>query len=266
MLDNTMTLDWEEQLPAMMKAYNCHVQRATHETPFFLTYLHSPRLPYFDLEKPRLLYGEDWSSLAFTKMQTAFRQVKDNLESARDAREKYFNQKTKDRSFKVGDCVLVKFPNAPRGVNPKFYKKWKGVFRVTKVVGRLNLLVQLTVASKPILVHVDRVRHLTLSERETAFDSKLPKGDEVDFTDSSDSETEDRVSTGARAIQHHDQEQDFSEYVDVPEEGDEIEDNAEPGEITAPRLTRADARRRGVPVEDVPLPRHCHASKRGRNK
>ena len=213
-----------------------------------------------------LANGEDWSSLAFTKMQTAFRQVKDNLESARDAREKYFNQKTKDRSFKVGDCVLVKFPNAPRGVNPKFYKKWKGVFRVTKVVGRLNLLVQLTVASKPILVHVDRVRHLTLSERETAFDSKLPKGDEVDFTDSSDSETEDRVSTGARAIQHHDQEQDFSEYVDVPEEGDEIEDNAEPGEITAPRLTRADARRRGVPVEDVPLPRHCHASKRGRNK
>ena len=102
----------------------------------------------------------------------------------------------------------------------------------------------------------------------TAFDSKLPKGDEVDFTDSSDSETEDRVSTGARAIQHHDQdqEQDFSEYVDVPEEGDEIEDNAEPGEITAPRLTRAYARRRGVPVEDVPLPRHCHASKRGRNK
>ena len=79
MLDNTMTLDWEEQLPAMMMAYNCHVQRATHETPFFLTYLHSPRLPYFDLEKPRLLYGEDWSSLAFTKMQTAFRQVKDCL-------------------------------------------------------------------------------------------------------------------------------------------------------------------------------------------
>ena len=118
-------------------------------------------------------------------------------------------------------------------------------------------------------MHVDRVRHLTLRERETAFDSKLPKGDEVDFTDSSDSEAEDRVSTGARAIQHQDdQEQDFSEYVDVPEEGeeDEIEDNAEPGEITAPRLTRADARRRGVQVEEVPLPRHCHASKRGRNK
>ena len=47
---------------------------------------------------------------------------------------------------------------------------------------------------------------------------------------------------------------------------EEIQDNAEPGEITAPRLTRADARRRGVSVEEVPLPRHCHASKRGKNK
>ena len=150
-------------------------------------------------------------------------------------------------------------------MNPKFYKKWKGVFRVTKVIGRLNLMVQLTVASKPILVHVDRVRHLTLREQETAFDSKLPKGDEVDFTDSSDSEVEDQVARGARAVQHRDAEQDFSEYVDIPEE-EEIQDNAEPGEITAPRLTRADARRRGVPVEEVPLPRHCHASKRGKNK
>ena len=30
MLENTMTLDWEEQLLAMMMAYNCHVQSAQH--------------------------------------------------------------------------------------------------------------------------------------------------------------------------------------------------------------------------------------------
>ena len=110
MLENVNTLDWEEQLPAMMMAYNCHVQRATQETPFFLTYLHSPRLPYFDLQKPRLLYGEDYVSLAFNRMRAAYNQVKDNLTSARDAREVYFNQKTKERKFSVGDQVLVKFP------------------------------------------------------------------------------------------------------------------------------------------------------------
>ena len=90
-------------------------------------------------------------------MKDAFKQVRSNLESAREVREKYFNQKTKERVFKVGDPVLVKFPNHPRGVNPKIWKKWKGVFRVTKIVGKVNLMVQLTTASKPILVHVDRV-------------------------------------------------------------------------------------------------------------
>ena len=61
-------------------------------------------------------------------MKDAFKQVRDNLESAREVREKYFNKKTKERVFKVGDPVLVKFPNHPRGVNPKIWKKWKGVF------------------------------------------------------------------------------------------------------------------------------------------
>ena len=121
-----------------------------------------------------MLYGEDWSSLTFTKMQNAFKQVRSNLESAREVRENYFNKKTKESVFKVGDCVLVKFQNHPRGVNPKFYKKWKGVFWVTKIVGKVNLMVQLMVASKPILVHVDRVQHLTLKESDAGFDSKLP--------------------------------------------------------------------------------------------
>ena len=35
MLENEQTLDWEELFPAMMMAYNCHVQRATQESPFF---------------------------------------------------------------------------------------------------------------------------------------------------------------------------------------------------------------------------------------
>ena len=58
MLDNNTTLDWEEMLPAMMMSYNCHVHRATKESPFFLTYLHNPRLPYFNLDKPQPLYGQ----------------------------------------------------------------------------------------------------------------------------------------------------------------------------------------------------------------
>ena len=122
MLDNKHTLDWEELLPAMMLCYNTHVQRATQESPFFLTYLHSPRLPYFNLDAPRKLYGDDYVSNAFAQLRLSFKQVRNNLEDARRHREDYFNRRTSDRAFRVGEQVLVKFPKIPIGVNPKFYK------------------------------------------------------------------------------------------------------------------------------------------------
>ena len=277
MLDNSHTLDWEEQLPAMMMSYNCHVQRATHETPFFLTFLHSPRLPYFDLDKPRLLYGEDYASLAFNRMKKAYRQVKENLESARDAREVYFNRKTKDRVFAVGDKILVKFPKVPRGVNPKFYKKWKGIYEVIKVVGRLNLLVQQSPHNKPILIHVDRARHLTLAEKESAFDSRVIIRDykEPQYTDESDCEEKDKesdsadpeIGPGSQGQSAEEKSaQDFSEYVDVPDKNNGQAQGAagEAASEIRPRLTRAGAQRQGVHVENIPLPRHCPSSKRGR--
>ena len=119
-------------------------------------------------------------------------------------------------------------------------------------------MVQLFVTSKPILVHGDRVRHLTLKEHDAAaaFNSKLPKEVEVDYTDSSDSDTENPETQGEAQGWEigADSEQDFSEYVDTP------------GNASAPRLMRAEARRRGVQVKDVPLPRHCHSSSRGKNR
>ena len=55
MLDNSETLHWELLLLAMMMAYFLHVYQATGESPFFLTYLHSPKLHFFNLDKPRPL-------------------------------------------------------------------------------------------------------------------------------------------------------------------------------------------------------------------
>ena len=54
-------------------------------------------------------------------------------------------------------------------------------------------------------------------------------------------------------------------YVDVPDEdnGQAQEARGVASEIR-PRMTRAGAQRQGVHVENIPLPRHCPSSKRGR--
>jgi len=278
LLDNANTLDWEEMLPAMMMAYNCHVQRATQESPFFLTFLHSPRLPYFNLDNPRRIYGEDYSSAAFQRMRLSFKQVRDNLESARLAREEYHSRKSKERTFAVGDQVLVKFPQIPRGVNSKFYKTWKGPFRVIRVVGRLNVLVQATAHSKKILVHVDRVRHLTLNDQEVIFDSaKFAKSDSSLPGGAGKELEQQEIKNKVKkdGVVFFPAEPDFSAYIESASDED-AEDNAdeellqEPGNAGAvadaapARVTRGVAARAGIQVENINLPSHCPTSKRGR--
>ena len=118
----------------------------------------------------------------------------------------------------------------PEELIRKFTKNGK----VTKIVGKVNLMLLLTTASKPILVHVDRVRHLTLKENEASFDSKLPKGKEIDYTDESSDSESDPGTGGASQGKQDDDEQDFSGYVDTPENQDmqgvqdnETQDDAE---------------------------------------
>jgi transposase InsO family protein len=57
MTDEHPHMDWEDLLPSMMLSYNCHMHRATGDSPFFLTFAHDQRLPYFDIEKPRMFYN-----------------------------------------------------------------------------------------------------------------------------------------------------------------------------------------------------------------
>jgi putative transposase len=269
MLDNDCTLDWEEYLPMMMFSYNTHVHRATKESPFFLTYLHDPRLPYFNLEKPRKLYGEDYVSGAFSKMRLTFTHVRDNLKDARDQREQYFNRRTKDRVFKIGDMVLVKFPQLPVGVNPKFYKTWKGPYLVVKVLSRLNLRVVAESGSrKTIVVHVDRVKHMNLEDREHHFDSSAPESASAFLSKSSGKDIVNSPSdvVSKEIVSYFDPDDEFDQDVDSDTEADVGDEAVAPAspvvKVNSPRVTRAHARATGQEVEDFPLPDYCLASKR----
>ena len=298
MLDNKQTLDWEELLPAMMFCYNTHVQRATKQSPFYITRLHHPRLPYFNLDKPQPMYRDDYLGTAFSNMRLSYAQVRDSLHEARFAREQYFNRRTKEREFSVGQEVLVKFPKIPTGVNPKFFKPWKGPYRVTKVLSRLNLKVQAGLTGKKMVVHVDRVRHMRLEDQEEAFCSNkarlrgdvphatqefrdLPKSDDICQN------PDEKIDDGN--VGYFPPDEDLQEF---PESDTEEEDNVEdavqpetperlapadnappalnlpdaapasPASSYAGRVTRGIARERDFQVKDYPLPDHCPTSKR----
>ena len=71
MLSNEQTLDWEEWLPALMLSYNTQVHKSTLESPFFLTYLHDPKLPFFNIQNPRPMYKDGYVADTSARLGTA---------------------------------------------------------------------------------------------------------------------------------------------------------------------------------------------------
>jgi hypothetical protein len=119
-LENTKTLEWEELLPYLMLMYNTHVHKSTQDSPFFLTFMHDPRMPFFDMDKPRVAYGADFVSETFRMMQHVHQEVKVNLEEAQECSKRYYDKTAKERTFLQGYKVMVYFPNAPPRINPNF--------------------------------------------------------------------------------------------------------------------------------------------------
>ena len=178
MLDKDTTTDWEAWLAPCALAFNCHVHKSTRETPFFLTYLHDPNLPFCDFDQPRKLYGENYAHAAYNAAQSAYFMVKDNLEEAQKKQEDYFNKSAKERTYTKGQRVLCHFPNVPPGVNQKFMRRWR-MFTVKRMIGPVNVELQESAKSKPITVHINRTRLATPAERA----STAPNDDVTDVND-----------------------------------------------------------------------------------
>jgi hypothetical protein len=87
--------------------------------------------------------------------RAAHKAAKENLEDQRDRQEEYYHKKSKYRTFKPGDQVIIYYPNPPPGVSPKFHIFWKK-FTIIEMVGRVNVKA-LQHNRKPIVVHINRL-------------------------------------------------------------------------------------------------------------
>jgi len=118
--------DWESLLPTVMLTYNTRVHEATNFSPFYLTYLQDPNLPFFDMAASRPMMGEDWATDAKRRMVIAYKLVKDNIAAAGARNAHYYNRGTTHREFYPGDFVMVFFDRSTFPVrNKKLVRQWK---------------------------------------------------------------------------------------------------------------------------------------------
>jgi hypothetical protein len=154
--------DWESLLPVLMLSYNTRIHRATQKSPFFLTYLHEPNLPYFELENGRVLYGEDWATTAAHRLKRAYDLTRRNLDTAASANKRAYDASARPGStFAVGEYCMVYFPRTVfNKENLKFVRPWIKHKVVKRVSPTTYLLLRESGASRstPTLVHANRMK------------------------------------------------------------------------------------------------------------
>jgi hypothetical protein len=152
------TLEWESYLPALALCYNTAVHKSTLHSPFYLTFLHQPNLPYFDIDEP-VNESLSWPSTAFLRMNKAYKLAKINMDLATDIGKEYYDRKAKvPQEFEVGDRVLVFFPKGMNKDNKKISEQWRDGYTVLKRTGPISYLVQCGPHAKPHAAQINRIK------------------------------------------------------------------------------------------------------------
>jgi transposase InsO family protein len=178
-LDDNQTLEWEEWLPMLAISYNTQVHKSVMNSPFFLTFLHDPNLPYFDMEDSRPSYGESWPAEAFQRLRKSYLLAQQqNLEQNRLMKE-YFDKSTEERKFQVGEKVLVYYPRSTvRKGNPKFTPPWKsGCYIHQQVAPDSYWIRQIGTNTKGTVVHASRIKRFVTNQPQTAIMPTIPNPD-----------------------------------------------------------------------------------------
>ena len=151
------TADWVSFLKPLQFAHNSALNKSTMFTPHYLTFLQHPQLPD-SLDDKKVIYSDNYATDAFRRMQYAHRMVYANNEEARKVYTDNFNKRSRERSFKVGDEVLVIFPVPPNVANPKLSTVWKGPFKIVNILPNNVFEIKAGIRSALQKVHVNRVR------------------------------------------------------------------------------------------------------------
>ena len=138
--------DWDEALPLILFAYRNAYNSVTKDTPFFLLYGYDPALPYDEIKNNKTpLYDtlDNYKSALIESMRTTFRVVEENIEKAAERNEEYRSRFAKERSFTVGDLVLIKQEQAKSGLSKKLQAIYLGPYRIVKQLSQLVFTVHL---------------------------------------------------------------------------------------------------------------------------
>ena len=125
---------WDQYLPGILWAYRNTPHESTKEKPSFLLFgvdLRSPTeatlLPTAPLEPGSV---EDYRQETVLSLSSARELAADAIREAQKKYKRLYDRKASVVDFRVGDWVMVRFPQEESGKNRKLSRPWHGPYRV----------------------------------------------------------------------------------------------------------------------------------------
>ena len=138
--------DWDRYLPALLFAIREVPQESLGFSPFELMYGRSIRGPMSILRE--LWTGEVTDEDVKTtyqyvvdlgdRLESTCKLARESLKSAKSKQKHYYDQKTRERKFKVGDKVLLLLPTSRN----KLLVQWKGPYVVKEVISKQDYRIE----------------------------------------------------------------------------------------------------------------------------
>jgi hypothetical protein len=141
--------EWESHLPLALYAYRTAVHSSTRVSPFMLMYGREPSSGV--LVQPSGYDVSDFSTVLQSKLSHLQDLVEAHNTEAAHRQKLYYDRRSGERCFKIGDLVWLSIPTAG-----KLDPHWDGKWSVKSVKTPLTL--EITDGDKTKVVHVNRLR------------------------------------------------------------------------------------------------------------
>ena len=156
--------DWDEFIPLILFAHRTSVLDAIGDSPFYVLYGREPRLPIDVKYLPPAADDLSTSVLDYRKrivekVELAQNLARENLQRAQQKIKDYYDQKTKEPVFEVGQRVWVYTPRTRKGLSKKLMHNWLGPYRIVEKLSPVHFKLR-TITNKKVAFscHANRMK------------------------------------------------------------------------------------------------------------
>jgi hypothetical protein len=175
---------WDRYLQPLLFAYREVPQASTGFSPFELLFAHEVRAPLFLIKERILSLDTEQEEAPITsyvlemreKLKLFMDMANQNESVAKQKEKVYYDRRTRKRSLKVGDKVLLLLPTS----HTKLLAEWKGPYEIVGKKGPVDYVVKVKDS--------DKVYHINMLKQFFTRESKYNGVHEVNYLEISDTE------------------------------------------------------------------------------